>query len=444
MKKLFLILCCLFPLVLFSIDEEVERTPLTVPLVDVPFNFAGRGYSFPSMQQSLNLSKDFYQLGHYAIEEALSGKKRWIRILTEIGFDVFSTWLPLGNGWMHEEWHRAVLSRRNFASYNDFYNFPIFSNIIAVSHVQDADLIALKRDHPAEQVRLQSAGMEAEWEQNFRFEKEKFFDRDPTDHLGIIILNDIGSSFYLFHCAGSSSDETTNIQNSQDGSNIPKRDFTGLDCNGWVYDLFRPDEPYAARGIHPSGVGINRYRKWSDLNGDEQNFLKLTAGLSLLNFLDPNLARFNRFHGTSPFSGDPLEWSTMVRALPTSFGVAVDGNLFWKEGVTNLILILHSYLSPKQYFPGLEVELYRYPLTLFGENENITLRGMAWLQPKKQRFDSKAGTLGGLAGLRFGHAFSKTFEAFLEVEGKSEGWVAGNVYLDSNLSTRAGLITYLY
>ena len=31
------------------------------------------------------------------------------------------------------------------------------------------------------------------------------------------------------------------------------RDFTGPDCTAWVYDLRRPDEPYADRGTHPSG-----------------------------------------------------------------------------------------------------------------------------------------------------------------------------------------------
>lgn len=447
MKPFFIIVLVFSFFSLSALPQEeppTARTPLSLPLVDVPFNFAGHGYSFPSMSQSLAMSKDFYQLGHYAIEEALGGKKRWVRILTEVGFDVFSSWLPLGNGWMHEEWHRAVLSRRNIASYNDFYNFPIFSDLIAVSHVQDADLVALKRDHPAESVRLQSAGWEAEWQLNYHLEKDQFFDHDPTDSLGILLLNDIGSTFYLFHCASPGADDSTNQQNTQDGSNVPKRDFTGLDCTGWVYDLFRPDEPYAARGIHPSGVGINRYRKYSDLTGEEQNFLKLTAGLSLLNFMDPNLLRFHRFHGTSPLTGNPLEWNVNTRALPTAFGVAVDANLFWKESDTNLLLTVHNYLSPKQYFPGLEIELYRYPLSLLGENENISVRLMGWLQPKNLRFDSRVATPGGLTSLRYGHALSRSLEVFAEVEGKTDGWVAGNVYLDSNISTRVGLVAFLY
>jgi hypothetical protein len=29
-------------------------------------------------------------------------------------------------------------------------------------------------------------------------------------------------------------------------------DFTAPDCTAWVYDMFRPDKSYQARGLHPS------------------------------------------------------------------------------------------------------------------------------------------------------------------------------------------------
>src|SRR6185503_15319227 len=85
------------------------------------------------------------------------------------------------------------------------------------------------------------------------------------------------------------SEPTTEEQNRKEGTNVPTRDFTGLDPDGWVYDLFRPDEPYAARGIHPSGVGIDRYRSESDFTPRERRYLRRQARLSWLNLLNPQL-----------------------------------------------------------------------------------------------------------------------------------------------------------
>jgi len=78
--------------------------------------------------------------------------------------------------------------------------------------------------------------------------------------------------------------DTDNIMNNE-GTNILIRDFVGMDFTSWVYDLFRPNEPYTNRGIHPSGVGIKRYIKTSDLTKEEQSYLKLQGFLSLFNFI---------------------------------------------------------------------------------------------------------------------------------------------------------------
>ena len=51
------------------------------------------------------------------------------------------------------------------------------------------------------------------------------------------------------------------IKSNLEERNIAKRDFVGLDCNAWVYDLFRPNEPYELRGIHPIGNWIGSLYK---------------------------------------------------------------------------------------------------------------------------------------------------------------------------------------
>jgi hypothetical protein len=67
-------------------------------------------------------------------------------------------YVPPGEAWLHEEWHRAVLSHCGIASYNDTYKFRLFGGVVNVSHVRDEDLERLKREHPAEFVRLAAAG----------------------------------------------------------------------------------------------------------------------------------------------------------------------------------------------------------------------------------------------------------------------------------------------
>src|SRR4051812_8642290 len=101
--------------------DDTGQVNVDLPVVDTPFNFTNRGYTFPSMQQSLLLSTDFYEGVHRAIQGG-PGSARWRRWLI-IAPDLVSGWIPLGNGWMHEEWHRAVMNRRGIASYNDINDF---------------------------------------------------------------------------------------------------------------------------------------------------------------------------------------------------------------------------------------------------------------------------------------------------------------------------------
>jgi hypothetical protein len=55
-------------------------------------------------------------------------------------------------------------------------------------------------------------------------------------------------------------------------------------------------------------------------------------------------------------------------------------------------------------------------------------------------FKTKEAKLGGLASLRAGWIGFRNIETFVEVTAKTEGWVAGNIYLDSNTSVQTGLI----
>lgn len=411
---------------------------LDFPVIDAPYNWSD-GYTAPSMQQSLHVTKNFYQYAHARIAEEADPRKYKFYIAA---FDVLSFWAPFGNAWLHEEWHRAVMGHYGIDSYNEIYDFPLFEETIAVSHVDDVDLIRLKADHPADQVRLSSAGLEAQYELNQVIEKDRFYNQIKTWDDIVLWLNTLNSIAYMHTCATPESVDITAALLQQEGTDINERDFTGLDCNAWVYDLFRPDEPYEDRGTHPSGVGVDRYITYDDLTEDEKDFLKYNYYLSYLNLIDPFLLQKNAFRGTNPIDDSPLWWNFTARHHLTSFGFSIDGNLYLKQDEVNVLFILHSYTNYSRHYLGLEAELMRYPVDWFDKSRFVTTRAMLWQQPAEQTFMTTEADTGGLVSFRLDTPYSRTLRPYIELEAKSEGWVAGNVYLQDNISLRIGLTVH--
>ncbi len=88
-----------------------EPAPLVLdlPLYDSPYN-SSDGFTAPSMRQSLAITKDFYQYAHHTIAEWFPDRRQ-AQVWTTIGVDIAFTWLPPGDSWLHEEWHRAVMGQ---------------------------------------------------------------------------------------------------------------------------------------------------------------------------------------------------------------------------------------------------------------------------------------------------------------------------------------------
>jgi hypothetical protein len=413
---------------------------LELPVADVPFNVA-HGGRFPSMAQSLWITADAYELLHGGLRFALDpyGATGWNHLFAVLllgAADLLTEALPPMLAWQHEEWHRAVMANRGIDSYDDVYKLRPFAEIINVSHVTDEDLIRLKREHPADQVRMQTAGIEGNYQLVRTLEELSFFDDSRAPHLILLPLLLVENSAYMFTCASRQADTITADANREEGADVPRRDFTGLDCNGWVYDLHRPDEPYQARGTHPSGVGIDRYRTWSGLSPAEQRYLRTQAWLSLLNGLDPQAFGWRAFlHRRA--DGRLLAWNAALRHLPTSFGYQIRGDVYLRSDTYRLAAGLQANVNGARVLPGVEASVLRHRL---GEGAPLalSLRLAAWLQPDDQRFDSTTAAPGGLATVRLLWEGARV-QPFVELEGKSAGWVAGNVYLDANLSARAGL-----
>ena len=223
------------------------------------------------------------------------------------------------------------------------------------------------------------------------------------------------------------------------GADVASRDFTGHDFTAWAYDLHRPDEPYAARGVHPSGVGIDRYIKPEDLTSDELTYLKRQGRLQLLNLVDPFLLNLRGFMVTNPLNKRPMRFNARAGHLLTPFGDTIDANVFLEQDDVRLFVVLHAYANGRRRLPEINAELVDYPVLFLGQRLLISPRAAVWLQPDHQRFDSDAAKPGGLIALRVHRRGSGRLSGYVDVEAKSAGWVAGRVYLRRNVSVRVGV-----
>jgi hypothetical protein len=352
------------------------------------------------------------------------------------------TFVPPGEAWLHEEWHRAVLSRHRISSYNEVYEFNFFSSTISVSHVDDNGLVRLKRDNLADMVRLSEAGIEAQY-YAIKISRENYFFSGKDNYYALPgwWLSTLNSVLYIHTCTTSEADKMTDKINRREKL-IPERDFVGLDFTAWVYDLHRPNESYHSRGKHPSGKGIDRYIKNSDLSEREKKYLKKMFNLSLLNFVSPQFFGFNRF--AFDFSGSgKIYYNAALMHYLTPFGYTAELHVMVKSGIYNIIVIPRIYSSHHKTLPGLELSLYRYPVVPFGIKLYSSTSVALWLQPEDSSFYSDIPVPGGMLCQGISFPMTENLEAYITGEIKSSGWVAGFVELNKAWRVTTGIIFIL-
>ncbi|MEP6495669.1 MAG: hypothetical protein ABJF01_23500 [bacterium] len=407
-----------------------------IPLLDAPYNLTNGGRG-PSMAQSLAVGEGFYELAHPAIQRAW-GTHTKLADLSLVLFDTFGSLLPAGDGWVHEEFHRSVLGSRGVNSFDDIYKLNLLADAVNVSHVHDADLIRMKADHPTDYVRAEAAGIEGENQLIEQLEKNRFYHDSRSNNVPFYWLSKINSAAYVGSGVWSETDSLTDATNLSEGANVAKRDWVGHDFTAWVHDLFHPTEAFDARGVHPSGVGLNRYIRAKDLTQEEHDFLAREGYLQLLNFADPNLLGFGGVTVRDPWRGADLRVNASAGHYLTSFGHTIDVNVFLKEEATNLFVVLHRYTNGARSLPGMEVQLLDAPVTVAGMAFDVSPRVALWLQPRDQGFHTTSAQSGGLVSVRVRPVTSARIGTFVELEGKTAGWVAGNVHLERNVSVRIG------
>jgi hypothetical protein len=440
---------------------------LELPLLDLPYqadaaktvnngnatfgSFFG-GYANPGMHLSLSVSTDLYTGLHYVIGRLFTIDslpyygfgKRLLFSLALTGADAVSFWTPGFLGWEHEEYHRAVMSRFHVNSFNGMNRFPIGSELVSVDHVKDEDLARFKKDSPSDFIRMHVAGSEGEYQLIEKLRRNQFFYDQNFLNIGLYCLATFNSIGYVKMCGmASEADKATDEANAAEKS-IESRDFTGLDFLGWTYDLFKPDEPYANRGIHPSGTGINRYIKTTDLTHEELSYLQKQGNLQFLNLLSPSLIPpslfgmdFNRLR----LSENGLIGTIAVHDYLTSFGSDISLSAFLKNRLYNFIFALHNFQNYHHWFPGLEAQMIDWVMPLFSRTLYVSPRIIIGVQPLNQGFKTDKAAFLGLAECRLELAPSEksVINPFIELSAKSIGWVAGNEFLDRNFSVRCGI-----
>lgn len=433
-----------------------------VPLLDARFDFASQGMQFqvaspwnPSIAQAVGLGTAFHEAAFHGIDRGVDWLGRRGRDsgscthekfdlakgVTGAAFLALTSFTPLGLFWVHEESHRAVLSYRGVASHDELDDFPLFSlNGIGINHLSDSDLVQFKRLYPHDLIRAEEAGYEGQQQFVVQMERTEFTEGDPCPvNLPLVLYwySDVSNVAYLEICATSLGNSLTAMFNRADGANVAARDFDGLDYTAWVYDLFRPDEPYAARGVHPSGVGINRYITAAELAPSERRFLRQEFYLSLTSFLDPQLFGYRGItlgrSASRPDGDPPLLASADVRHYLTSFGHTISLDFTFRHGRKSLYASLLSQQNQKAWFPGLDVQVAGLPLGSSSRAPCFSPRLMLWTQPSGQNFTTTADTPGGLLAAKIDWPLSRAFRIGAQLEAKTSGWVAGNVALDPAL-----------
>ena len=438
-------------------SEQPARVELRIdlPFFDLPFQVhsmdaMGHGffntYTSLSMNQSLAITTGVYSAIHFGARQLRDSLNIDTQLRNAVYFGVtaagilaFTYVLPFGNTWMSQEFHRAILSLNGVPSYNGSMNIL---NPRWVTGFTDDELGDFKATAPHDFIRMHSAGTEALTLFGDRIMRKYFFHNTDnliwvTALLSSLMSYSMTSTMIIYNAGLPLFDIDAEIEAMQRRDRGQRhRSFAAFDAINWVYELFRPDEPFADRGAHPSGDGsVARYITISQLTDEEREFLTRQSWLSFLNFASPML------FGRRSFSlGDTgWEWNFALRHYLTSFGSNVTATAFLKNELFNMAFTFHNNQNHRNYFPAIEAELIEFPVNLGGQNFYLSPRILLGTQPRGQEFRTSRHEFLGLFGLRIDHRATGNLFPYIDFTAKTNGWVAGNEFLNSNVSIRMGL-----
>jgi|694.fasta_scaffold68697_3 hypothetical protein len=466
MKLILIGLTLLSYCTIFAQDSTTRKIPLIIDysFLDLPSqhysshitegeistqNQANKGtlskaFSIQSMEQSFQITNAIAQTMHWGIAQIPVFKKRpvlqkithaLITIPSELLISQF-----YGNGWRHEEGHRAILANSYVYSYNPLVLFNKkpssgSTSVASVAYILDTNLVMMKENNNANFVRMSTVGAETEISALNKMQRNTFFYGQKTINSINYLITAFSVSGYIKTCADKDQGTKLTLETmAKEGSNQNLRDFTGLDFTAWAYDLFNPTSKYSERGLNPYGNGYDRYIYGDKLTTEQYDWLKKQANLSYLNFISPAMFFINEIKlkndASFNFSG---------RYYPTSFGNQIGIDLFFKNSKFNIFVSPHLNQNYENNFFGIEAMIFEKPVKIKQHQFLTTTRIVADLQPKNQSFKTSSADFTGLVELNMIYKASKHFYPYVSFEAKSKGWIAGNAFLDERFSIKAGL-----
>lgn len=339
---------------------------------------------------------------------------------------------PFGEGWLHEEYHRAVLATNRVASKDPFDDFSLDLNDGSVKNIYDEALRNFKKNDPHAFNRMLIAGSEGDLYAVRRLQEDNFFYNAnlPIELVSIIYTTEATS---YMNSSYAQIDSTNIPLNREDGASVLARDFTGHDYSGWIWHLFKPNVPYDSLGIHPSGVGINRYITSDRLTAQEKKYYDEVKSQYWLNVLSPMLFGFRKIK-----IKDSVYVNFAVQYQPTSFGTDKELRLYYMNRSDKFSFALHQYENYDENFYAAEVNWLDIKFKKL-KNFFFNTRMLVGTQPRNQEFFTQQSQLFGLISVNTNYTVGKNFGAYVQVQAKTDGWLAGDEYLKSMIRLRTGL-----
>lgn len=421
----------------FSQESAAYKLRLTAPLVDVPENF-DLPHHYPSMDQSLKFSLDFYELAYWGIDEL--GNKLFkdpygekfsndaFKYVIGLAFAKYGSELPVPLGvWAHEEYHRAVLGMYDISSKNGNWLFTRWDG--TVYGVSDEELSDLKSNDLDGLLYAYTSGIQYEVNLNRQIMMNDFYNSRSHYKNALLLYNAWYVYDYFRFSASDKSDSVKVIAPENESINPIERDFAGADLTAWVYDMFNPDLPFTSRDAFPEGDGVNRRVGFSDLSDEARDYLKSQKNLALLNFVNPAIFFINRINLSEDFS-----FNIFTQYAPTHFGNDIALYVPFTYRKTNLLVNIHRYSNKEDAGLGVGLGIMNFRLSDKIESD---LSINYWNQPES--FFSNDKVNGGFINFESRYSISEKFSVFLGIDGKTKGWMIGEPALKSSYSVQAGL-----
>lgn len=422
--------------------------PISQSVDAKPGDYVVSAFESPSMAQVISYTSSFYNTVNYGVARGWNKilnpeKSTSAKIFNAVGSEftaavafVLTTKVPFAGGWAHEEFHRSTWIPMGIGSYDLIWDFDLSPDALTyVGAIYDEDLAAFKKNDPAGFVRMGSAGIEAHYALSERVQNQDFLHDTNLPNLALY-WGDFFAAIDYVNRAHTTKTIDEHVENYVDEPDQLKRDFTGNDFTGWVYDLYNNSEAYSDRGVHPTGVGIDRYRDYNDLSIEMLNYVEKIGNRQWLNIINPFMFRIREIK-----LNESLGMNFAVRHYLTSFGDDTQLDVFLNYKNRKSVITLHKYSNhDREWYPGVEMTKY-VTFATFRNKCGIkgNARAMAWIQPENQSFFTEKGQLGGLLSFRAAYENTTPFHPYAEFEVKTKGWVAGVPYLNEKVSARFGI-----